>query len=145
MAARDNHQRTHGMRYSPEYKSWDGMRRRCLNSNHKYFKHYGGRGITVCERWSSFVNFFADMGVKPSPKHGIERIDNDGNYEPGNCRWATTAEQNANRANRREFAFDGKSLSLPEWARAQGIPLGTLKSAIYKGKNRLAEVLSRGI
>ena len=88
----------HGGRYSPEYWPWQALKDRCVNKNRGDFQSYGGRGITVCERWrDSFENFFADMGPRPSPKHSVDRIDVNGNYEPGNCRWATVTEQAINK------------------------------------------------
>lgn len=89
---------THGMsRSRPEYRVWWGMIQRCEYERHGSYERYGGRGITVCRRWRrSFEAFFEDMGARPSKKYSIDRIDNEGNYEPGNCRWATGKEQFAN-------------------------------------------------
>lgn len=88
---------THGMHDTPEWHAWKDMKARCLNPNLANFHNYGGRGITVCERWLRFENFIADVGRRPSPLHSLDRIDNDGNYEPGNVRWATAKQQSANK------------------------------------------------
>ena len=99
LAERNKALSTHGESHfnmTPEYSSWIAMRRRCLNPNMKAWPNYGGRGITICDRSSSFENFLADMGRRPEG-HSLDRIDSNGNYEPANCRWATAKQQGSNR------------------------------------------------
>ena len=92
---------THGLSHTRAYHCWRGMKVRCSNPRYDWYEYYGGRGIAVCERWLIFENFYADMG-DPPPGMSLDRIDVDGNYEPGNCRWATAAEQVANRRPRQK-------------------------------------------
>ncbi len=87
---------------TPEYRVWRSMRTRCENPRHHDYPYYGGRGITVCDRWWTFGNFIADMGLRPTPKHSIERVNNAGGYEPSNCRWVTRGEQSKNQRRRRD-------------------------------------------
>ena len=115
--------RTHGKAGKcSEYNIWCGIKARCLNPNDSHFVDYGGRGIKICDRWSdSFENFLADMGERPSIRYSIDRYpDNDGNYEPDNCRWATRREQNNNRRDNIVVSFNGEKMSLSDAVRAAG-------------------------
>ena len=119
---------------SPEYLSWRGMRARCNNKKNPNYRKYGERGIKVCDRWqNSFINFLNDMGMRPSRLHSIERIDNDGNYELSNCRWATPTEQANNRRSNRFLEFDGQRLTLAQWSARSGIEITTLHQRISSG------------
>jgi hypothetical protein len=111
------------------------MRRRCSNSNARYFKDYGGRGIKVCTRWlgrDGFENFFADMGECPVG-FTLDRRDNDGDYEPSNCRWATRKEQARNRRSSRDITIDGRTMTLAAWAEALSVKYTTLRNRLYAG------------
>ncbi len=118
-----------------EYKCWRSMRRRCDNPTVKFFHNYGGRGIRVCKRWDdSFDNFFADMGPRPSPKHSIDRYpNNNGNYEPGNCRWATAKEQRRNQRNNHILTLGERSQTVTDWAEELGLDRATITNRV---KNR---------
>lgn len=117
--------RTHGQTsggYTPEYRAWLHIRNRCFNPNVEKFKNHGGRGITVCPKWrDSFEAFFQDVGKRPSPRHTIDRIDNDGNYEPGNCRWATQTEQQNNKRNNIKIVVSNRELTLKEACKDVGV------------------------
>lgn len=111
-------QLTHGKSNSSEYKSWAGMKQRCQGSH----RHYGGRGIKVCERWKhSFENFLADMGLKPKRGMSIERLDTNGNYTPENCCWATQKQQMNNLRKSRRLTIHGRTQTMSEWADETGI------------------------
>lgn len=119
--------RTHGRTYTRAHGVWMNMRARCSNPKNTEYHNYGGRGIKVCERWDrSFENFLADMGECP-PGLTIERNDNNGNYEPGNCRWATYREQGRNKRNNCHITFRGRTMILADWARELGVDPGTLR------------------
>lgn len=115
--------RTHGLsrKHPIEYRVWKNVRARCNTPTDSDYHLYGGRGISVCDRWESFANFYADMGARPSQKHSIDRRDTNGNYEPDNCRWATTKEQAQNTRACRHITIDGETKVLNEWARVHKI------------------------
>jgi hypothetical protein len=106
--------------YPPEWIPWVGMRTRCRNKRSPNYARYGGRGIKVCERWGSFKAFLADMGPRP-PGTSLDRIDNNGHYEPGNCRWATHEEQSANTRQVQLIEFRGERMSITRWSLRLGI------------------------
>lgn len=123
----------HGWHGTSEYRAWTSMINRCVNPRNKSFPAYGGRGITVCERWlHSFLNFLADMGPCPAG-FSLDRIDNDGAYEPGNCRWTTRLVQSNNRRNNRHITFNGKTLTVAQWEREQRYPRTTIKNRLHHG------------
>lgn len=125
---------THGQTKTPEYKSWCGMKERCLNSRATGFKRYGGRGIQVCDRWlTSFENFLADMGRRPSVHHTLDRLDNNGHYEPSNCQWATASQQASNRRSTRFITFQHKRLPLKAWCKLLDIRYSTTRDRLERG------------
>lgn len=121
----------HGLSRTPTYNAWQKMLARCRTSDPRY-KDYGPKGIRVCERWSKFELFFADMGERPAG-HSLDRIDSSGNYEPGNCRWATNAQQARNKCCNRYYTHNGKTQTLTDWSMSIGL-----------GKNGVFKRLLRG-
>lgn len=126
--------KTHGMTKTPEYQAWRLMRYRCNSPRMANYRWYGERGIAVCDLWqSSFESFYADMGPRPGPEYSLDRIDNDGNYEPGNCRWATRSEQSSNRRTTRLIAFKGVTMTVKAWSTQIGISRELLKYRLDHG------------
>jgi hypothetical protein len=117
----------------PDYNVWRKMRQRCNDPKYEYYPHYGGKGVKVCARWDSFANFIADMGPRPTPKHTIDRINNDGNYDPANCRWATMAEQNRNRSLNVYLEINGERKIATDVAKEYGISTKTLRRRFRDG------------
>lgn len=135
----------HGMKGSPEWSVWRGIKRRCYQVSATGYSNYGGRGIAMCSSWkSSFKTFIYDMGKRPSLEHSIDRIDNDGNYScghcdeciekswPANCRWATIAEQRRNARNIRMLTFQGETMCMADWAKRKGMSKGALFARLEK-------------
>ena len=124
----------HGDSGTPEHDAWKSMRARCNRPSHEFYSYYGGRGIAVCDRWNdSYENFLADLGRRPGRGYSLERIDNNGNYEPGNVRWATQAEQQRNNRKTRYLTYNGKTQCLTDWAAEIGMSLDGLRGRIDRG------------
>ncbi len=117
-----------------EYRTWLLMKNRCANPRNEQFQHYGGRGIYVCAEWrESFPQFLADMGRKPTEKHSIDRIDNNGPYSKENCRWATPIEQQNNNRHNRFLTHQGRTQTTAMWARELGVNVNTLRVRLFSG------------
>lgn len=117
----------HKMYGTSEYNTWQSMKKRCLNPNHKAYDYYGGRGITICDSWiNSFSNFYNDMGSKPNKDSSLDRINNDKGYFKENCRWASKKTQTRNQRNNRYLTIDGVTKTIGEWAEISGIKWQTI-------------------
>jgi len=124
----------HGMSRTPTYQSYYSMLARCLNPKAHAFDKYGGRGIQVCDKWvSSFQSFLSDMGARPSMKHSLGRINNDGHYCPENCRWEDDVQQQNNTSQNHFIEVDGDRLTIAQWSRKTGIKMSTIRYRIKKG------------
>jgi hypothetical protein len=120
---------------TPEYAIWNNLNQRCCNSKRLGYHNYGGRSITVCERWrgiDGFVNFYEDMGARPTPRHSIDRINNNEGYSKANCRWATRREQSNNRRTNHNLSYNGETRSFADWSRLLGIKAQVIKDRINK-------------
>lgn len=123
------------LHHLPEYNIWNHMKRRCHNPNDGNYIHYGARGITVCAEWrDSFEAFYAHVGPRPGPEYTIDRIDVNGNYEPGNVRWTTIAVQNRNRRDSIRLTHDGRTQVISDWAREYGVPVGKATRRYHEGR-----------
>ena len=127
------HRAIHRMTNSAEHRVWSGMKGRCRNPNDPAWLDYGGRGITVCDEWNKFENFYRDMGPRPSPEHSIERRDNDKGYSPDNCYWATRQEQALNRRNSTKLTLNGETLNILRWSERLGISESLIYWRLNKG------------
>ena len=121
----------HGLVNSTEYSSWENMLQRCYNKNNNRFSHYGEKGIVVYDEWKKFENFYADMGPRPEGT-SLDRIDNNGNYEPGNCRWATRTQQMRNTSRTKMLTYNGVTKCLSAWAEDIGIGESGLHNRLRK-------------
>lgn len=124
---------THGMSGTPMYWRWRGMLARVDDPQHRHFANYGGRGITVCDRWRDFARFVDDMGSPVEPQMQLDRIDNDGPYSPNNCRWASFQEQQRNKRTNHTVEFRGCTQTIQEWSEALGIKANTIVHRLRRG------------
>ena len=125
---------SHGMAGTSEYQAWSHLKGRCLDESNREFQYYGGRGIGIWDYWiESFECFYYWMGDKPGPEYSIDRIDNDGDYVPWNCRWATKEQQMNNQSKNVFITFRGKTLTLAQWSRKTGIPYKKVWRRYHKG------------
>jgi len=135
-------------KFKSEYSIWKLMKNRCNNKNLPFYKNYGGRGIVVCDRWlnkkNGFMNFISDMGGRPSKNHSIDRINNDGNYEPSNCRWANDFQQARNKTINRIIEFKGEKKCLAEWSEILNVDYHTLKYRLNRGWDMEVAALFKG-
>lgn len=115
-----------------EYRTWKKMRQRCGSPTDQRYPYYGGRGIRVCEEWGTFQRFFADMGKAPTKNHSIERLDNNGDYKPGNCVWANASTQNKNRRTNVFLTFNGETMCISDWAKKTGISQSLIRARVKK-------------
>lgn len=126
-------QTRHGLRHSKLYECWKSMKARCQNPNHISYLNYGGRGITVCERWMKFENFYSDMARGYMRGLQIDRRDNNGNYEPSNCRWVNSVQQQRNKRDSCFIEISGITKTLAEWCQLSGLAHGTIRKRIMLG------------
>lgn len=134
----------HGGHRDKLYKVWTAIKQRCLNPADPAYPNYGGRGITICDEWKTdYLAFAAYLGEKPSPKHSVDRIDNNKGYEPGNIKWATHSEQLRNKRTNQMITHGGKTMCFKDWVRETGIPHATLHYRIYTAKWPLEKALTK--
>lgn len=124
---------THGLSNTPEYKCWEDMKKRCNNPNAKNYKNYGERGIKVCKKWKAFEGFFGDMGLRPTNRHTIERIDVNKGYCKENCKWATSREQARNKRTTVLITHEGKTMCAKDWSNHFGMSYPTFLSRYNRG------------
>jgi len=133
----------HGLSNTPEFRTWAEIKIRCYNIKSTSYERYGARGITMCDRWiNSFENFLCDMGRKPSRYHSIDRINNNGDYSPQNCRWASPIEQANNKSNNVVIEHNGIKDTIPGWCRRTGLTYASLRHRILIAKWDIEKALT---